>query len=120
LIETAESQISGKLRNNRGETGRALDIKAANRLSQHYTAIAEELWTNLGSFLWLRRATSPLRGASALACADRFAGGQHAARNPCSTVAAHPENLQVISARDLIVYYASATPVSVAGSASLL
>jgi hypothetical protein len=32
-------------------------------------------------------ASSPLQGASALARADRFAGSQHAARNPCSTLA---------------------------------
>src|SRR5437870_854921 len=29
----------------------------------------------------------PLQGASALASADRFAGGQHAARIPCFTLA---------------------------------
>ena len=32
----------------------------------------------------------PLRGPSALAYADRFAGSQHVARNPCSTLASHP------------------------------
>gem|GEM_PF-1063128 len=32
-------------------------------------------------------ALSPLQGASALARADRFAGGQHAVRNPCYTLA---------------------------------
>ena len=32
-------------------------------------------------------ALSPLQGAFALACANRFAGSQHAARNPCSTLA---------------------------------
>jgi hypothetical protein len=35
-------------------------------------------------------ASSPLQGASALARADRFAGSQHAARNPCSTLARQP------------------------------
>jgi len=33
-------------------------------------------------------AVLPLQGTSALACADRFAGSQHAARNPCSTLLA--------------------------------
>ena len=32
-------------------------------------------------------ALSPLLGAFALARANRFAGSQHAARNPCSTLA---------------------------------
>jgi hypothetical protein len=36
-------------------------------------------------------ALSPLQGASALARADRFAGSQHAARNPRSTLARQPE-----------------------------
>ncbi len=35
-------------------------------------------------------ALSPLQGAFALACANRFAGSQHAARNPCSTLAQQP------------------------------
>ena len=34
---------------------------------------------------------SPLQGASAQACADRSAGGQHAARIPCCTLARHPK-----------------------------
>ena len=38
------------------------------------------------SGLALRR-DRPLQGASALARADRSAGGQHAVRNPCSTLA---------------------------------
>jgi hypothetical protein len=36
-------------------------------------------------------ALSPLQGASALARADRSAGGQHAVRNPCYTLAIQPE-----------------------------
>jgi hypothetical protein len=36
-------------------------------------------------------ALSPLQGASALARADRSAGGQHAVRNPCYTLARRPE-----------------------------
>jgi len=35
-------------------------------------------------------ALSPLQGASALARADRSAGGQHAVRNPCYTLARQP------------------------------
>src|SRR2546421_405836 len=34
---------------------------------------------------------SPLQGASALASADRSAGGQHVVRNPCYTLARGPE-----------------------------
>ena len=36
-------------------------------------------------------ASSPLQGASALARADRSAGGQHAVRNPCYTLAGQPK-----------------------------
>ena len=36
--------------------------------------------------------SAPLQGASALACADRFGGAQHAARNPCSTLARRLRN----------------------------
>ena len=37
-------------------------------------------------------ASSPLQGAPALASAGRFAGGQHAARLPCSTLASAPHH----------------------------
>ncbi len=36
-------------------------------------------------------ALSPLQGAFALACANRFVGSQHAARNPRSTLAGQPK-----------------------------
>ena len=36
-------------------------------------------------------ASSPLQGASARASADRYAGEQHAARIPCSTLASAPQ-----------------------------
>jgi len=35
----------------------------------------------------------PVPGASALVSADRFAGGRHAARNPCYTLAIAPLSL---------------------------
>ncbi len=41
--------------------------------------------------------SSRLQGASAHACADRFAGGQHAARIPCYTLARQPENRTLMS-----------------------
>ena len=46
-----------------------------------------------GNAAWGRSqpaASSRLQGASALASADRYAGGQHAARIPCSTLASAP------------------------------
>ena len=51
--------------------------------------------------------SSPLQGAPALASADRSAGGQRAARNPCSTLAAHPDTTakmhELVPARSLIL-----------------
>jgi heavy metal translocating P-type ATPase len=54
--------------------------------------VFQALWRCCSAFAWNGHAAlSPLQGASALARADRSAGGQHAVRNPCYTLARRPE-----------------------------
>jgi hypothetical protein len=62
-----------------------------HQMGEHATHLIAPFASHLALLLRLawngHAALSPLQGASALARADRFAGSQHAARNPRSTLA---------------------------------
>src|SRR5687768_1658439 len=59
---------------------------ATHPIARFASCLALLLRNHIGS----HAALSPLQGASALARADRSAGGQHAVRNPCYTLARQP------------------------------